>query len=118
LAQGRSLRGITIESNRFTNPPGMVIYVGAASGVAIRNNQITLEPGVKPRRSDSAVGLFNCEGVTIENLTVTDPGQGYQTVVRIDSTVEKGAAGVRINNLKAGLDGRPAVRDGRTADAY
>jgi hypothetical protein len=113
LAQGRSLRGITIENNRFTNPPGMAIYVGGASGVSIRNNQITVEAVVGSRPSRSALELENCQGVTIENLTVSDPGKKYQAVVRIDSTVEPGAAGVQIKNLKAGMEGHSSVIDAR-----
>lgn len=117
LAQGRSLRNITIENNRFVNPPGMVIYVGAAREVMIRNNQITLAAGASVRRSGPAVELENCQGVTIENLTVSDATRKIQTAVRIDSTVEKGEAGVKIKNLKADLGGRPPVADARKAGA-
>ena len=113
LAQGRPLRGVTIESNRFMNPTGTVLYVGAARDITIRHNTITFESGVRLLRRSPAVDLVNCEGVTIENLTLADPGHGYQTAVAVDSTVEMGEAGVRIKNLNTDLGGRPAAVDAR-----
>lgn len=113
LAVGRTLRGITIEDNLFTNPPGTAIFVGAAKDVVIRNNRIIREAGSAFPKNQPAVKLENCGGISIENLAVSDPGQTYKTVLHIGDTVDKGEGGIKIDNMKGDWDALPPVKDDR-----
>ncbi|AHF92261.1 alpha-1,2-mannosidase [Opitutaceae bacterium TAV5] len=115
-AEGRSLRGVTIENNRFFNPAGTAIRLQSTGDIAIRDNRIELQPGSpRPRRTDPLVSVNNSENVVIENLTVDDPDRKSDAAVHIDALTAKGEAGVRIDNLRASpaSAGHPPVSDMR-----
>jgi len=111
LAQSRSLRDITIEGNRFINPPGVAISIGAAQGILIRNNQIEIEAGSEFKSKQPFIKLTNAQGVTIEDLAVSDPEKNRPTVIQIDPSVEEGAEGVKIKNLNTNPDHADVVMD-------
>ncbi|MDR1281236.1 MAG: right-handed parallel beta-helix repeat-containing protein [Opitutaceae bacterium] len=73
-AEGRPLRDITIEQNRFVNPRGHVaIRIQSAAGIVVRDNRVELPAG-DPRRDHpgNLVAQDNTENVRIENLAVAD----------------------------------------------
>lgn len=113
LADGRSLRDITIEDNLFTDPPGTAIFIGAAKNIVIRNNRIIRKLGAPFRKNQPALDLANCGGIVIENLIVSDPGRTYSAFVHIGKTVDPDDSGIKITNMKNDRDVCLPVEDDR-----
>ncbi|RRJ97342.1 right-handed parallel beta-helix repeat-containing protein [Opitutaceae bacterium TAV4] len=79
-AEGRPLRNVTIEQNRFVNPRDAAIRIQSAADIVVRDNRIEL-PASDPRRlrRELLVAQTNTENVRIENLTIADATDATKT---------------------------------------
>jgi len=114
IAPRRAIRNIRILHNEIVDPPRNAIFVGSATDVQIIGNRVTATATTPEYGANAAVCVENAAGVTIKDLTFTDPRLTVQAGVLIRRSVDPGPKGVAIGRLKAKLrEGVPAVLDER-----
>ena len=76
--------GLLIEGNTFTQNDGNGIQLRNLRNVAIRDNQITMEPNTPPNYAP--ISMANCEDITIDGLKVRDTRTGCPAAIQGQNT--------------------------------
>jgi len=114
LAETNVLRDIVIDHNEFTDPLGAAVFLGGATNVLVRHNQVRADAKAEWRRSTGAIVIEHSAGIVLSDNQVTDPRPGTTSAAMILPSVERGEGGVRIVDLKTALaSGAQAVDDRR-----
>jgi len=103
LAEGRPIRGISIEDNEFVDSLGAAVFLGGATEVTLRKNRILAAVDAGRSRGSAAIVIGRSTGVLLAENEVSDPRSDTTAAVTILPDVAAGEAGIRIDGLKARL---------------
>jgi hypothetical protein len=108
LAASREVQQITLSDNTVVNPPGAALYVGAAQDIKIEKLRVYYQRDAVIPRSTSAIILENATKVRLENIRIEAKVAGINAGVLIHPSVEKGVAGVIVEDVR--LLGPPEMK--------
>ena len=72
LARGRPVHDVTRVGNRFIDPPGAGLFIGAARNVRIEGNSIAASADAFSPRPCAVMIIEDCEGVVLEGNMIDD----------------------------------------------
>jgi hypothetical protein len=116
----RNFRNLSIIGNRFENPRKMAILLKGVEGARLADNRVETAAGRRNTWNhpqwypvDCSLFLENCTAVSVQGLTVRDPGI-KEAVVYIGRQCDPGEAGVSLQGVAATLaPGISVMRDER-----
>ncbi len=114
LAKERAIHGITLRNNRFENPPGPALYIGAARNIHIDTLQISYsENSVVPKKT-AAIVIENADTIGMKRIQVESQQKEVHAGVLICDSVDEGLEGADIEEIQiTGPITMETVRDER-----
>ena len=98
-AQGRPVRDIRVENNKFVNPSNGILSAWSVDGLEFANNQVQAGAGTRVA-SGPLVSLNTGTGFVFNGLKVSDASGQTTAVVEAQATVEHGPPGLTVENVE------------------
>jgi hypothetical protein len=101
IAQGRVIRGVTIEDNELRNISNSAIMLGAVEEARVTRNRVSATGGALLRYLRPVVNLQNCSRVMLSDLSINDPRTSTTQAVALDAKCD--AASIKMESIDSKL---------------
>ena len=98
LAEGRGIHNIEVKNNTFTDVG--IMYIAGVSGIKFSKNTIQADANDKHKINSGLITFEDCDGIVIDDLSVSDTRPGAKPAVEVRALVDSGSKGFSIRNLK------------------